>query len=120
MSNQVAQLTVERNRAKKMQEIGVNVKGTYFPPDSKECQKILQSVSVLHNVVMRNIRRQKKEFQLGPIQEKALILASLYFNNENKIQLHIIDMSLDDKIELAWKQQLNKLYLKEYLKKAQV
>lgn len=102
-----------------MHEIGVNVKGTFYPPESQECQNILGSVSSLHHVMMRNVRNQKKEFHLGPIREKALIMASLYLNNDNEVQLYIIDISLDDKIELAWKRQLNKLYLKEYLKQPQ-
>jgi len=101
-----------------MHEIGVNLGGTFYPSESKECQEVLRSVSVLHNKMMLNIRRQNKKFNLGPIQEKALIMAGLYLNQDQEVQLYIIDISLDDKIELPWKRQLNKLYIKEYLKKS--
>lgn len=100
-----------------MHETGINIKGIFCPPESQECQGILSSVSTLHNVIMRNIKQQKKYFNLGPIREKALVMGSLYLNDQREIQLYIIDISLNDKIELAWKRQLNKLYLKEYLKK---
>lgn len=100
-----------------MHEIGINLGGTFYPPESEECKEVLRSVSVLHNKTMLNIRRQSKKFNLGPIQEKSLIMARLYLNQGQDVQLSIIDLSLDDKIELSWKRQLNKLYIKEYLKK---
>ena len=111
---------MERNKAKNIHETGINIKGTYYPPESEECQSVIKNVSILHNAMMRNLRLRKKEFHLGPIQKKALILANLYLNNSNEVQLYIIDISLDDKIELVWKKQLNKLYIKEYLKKPKV
>lgn len=116
MSAQAGRLTAERNKLRRKQEVGINLKGIFFPPESQECKTVLDSIANLHIMIDRNIKHQRKSFQLGPVSEKALILASLYRNPADEVQLCIHDISLDDSIELAWKRQLNKLYLKEYLK----
>lgn len=108
---------MERNRLKRKKEVGINIKGKFYPPNSSQCQAILRSCSILHNLIAENISAMRKDFQLGPLAKKALVLGNLYTSNKNgKIQMNIIDISLNDKIELAWKRQLNKLYLKEYTK----
>lgn len=71
-------------------------------------------------MVSRNIAHQKKVFLLGPVQQKALVMASLYLNQSKEVQLHVIDLSLNDEIELEFKRQLNKLYTNEYLKQSKV
>lgn len=68
-------------------------------------------------MTFKNLRKKRKTFELGPISEKALILASLYTSQPSKeVHLNVIDISLDDKLELAWKRQLNNLYSRHYLK----
>lgn len=112
----MARLTLERNKLKHHQKVGMNLDGVFYPPDSEECQSVFTSVATLQNAMLRNIRPQKKDFQQGPVAEKALIHGYLYSTSSNELQLNVIDISLNDTIELAWKRQLNKLYLKEYLK----
>lgn len=46
------------------------------------------------------------------MNEKALIKAYPYVNHLNEIQLNVVEISVNDDIELAWKRQINKLYLK--------
>lgn len=110
-------LTLERNKVRQTKDVGINIKGVFHPPESQEYNEIISSIAKVHSAVGRNIKHHKKEFSLGPALKKALIFASLYATNDKQIQLHIIDLTFNDDIELAWKQQLNKLYLKEYLKK---
>lgn len=94
----------------------MNIHGRFFPPESNECKSVFKSILVLQNMIHRNLQLQNKEFHLGPIPEKTLILGFPYFNKSNEVQLNVIDISLNDKIELAWKQQLNRIYTNEYLK----
>lgn len=84
------------------------------------CQSIIKSISILQAVTIENVREKKMSFLLGPMVEKALIHASLYKSKEGDVQLYITDISSDDEMELAWKRQLNKLYLKEYLRQSKV
>lgn len=120
VTTQKIRLTTERNKLKRKYEIGINVRGKFYPPDSLECQSILNNISNLHNMMLREMKKHRRVFQQGPIAEKALVHASLYQTAKNEIQLNILDISFDDNIELAWKRQLNKLYLKEYLKQSKV
>ncbi|CRL00293.1 CLUMA_CG013566, isoform A [Clunio marinus] len=113
-------LNVLNNQLNRAKEIGINLKGTFHSPDSSECQEILQNISDLNSMTSSNIEHMRKVYQLGPIQQKALILATLYKTDENNVQLNMLDMSLNDRIELLWKQQLNRLYRKEYLNKSKV
>jgi hypothetical protein len=110
---------MERNKLIRKKEVGINIKGKFYPPESRECKAILRSLTILHSMIARNVSGLRKDFQQGPLQKKALVLANLYTNNKNgKVQLNIIDISQNDKIELAWKRQISKLYLKEYMKSA--
>lgn len=119
VSNTAGRLTMEKNKLKRTTEVGINIKGKFYPPESSECQAVLRSCTILHSMIARNISEMKTDFQQGPVQKKALVLAHLYVNNKNgKVQLNIIDISLNDKIELAWKKQITKLYIKEYMKSA--
>lgn len=118
VSNQTGRLTLNKNRLKQKQEIGLNIRGNFLPPESDACQAAFKSIEVLHNIIHRNLQLQRKEFQLGPIPKKTLILGFPYVNLSKQVQLHVVDISLNDKIELAWKQQLNRIYMKDYLKQA--
>lgn len=100
-----------------MHETGINVNGLYLDPKTKECQKILESVSNFQLMIGKNINKQKHDYQLGPIAEKALVLARPYKTATGDTELHIYDISLNDKIELYWKCSLSKIYNNQYLKK---
>lgn len=106
---------MERNKLKRKKEIGINVGGKFHRPESEMNLSIMKNLSILQAATVRNVREQSMSFLLGPIKQKALIQATPYKNNKNEVQLSIIEISLDDEIELAFKRQLNKLYLKEYL-----
>lgn len=103
---------MERNKLKRKKEVGINIRGEFHAPESQECRSILNSISILHNIIARHAIQQRRDFKLGPMSEKALIKAYLYSNHLNETQLNIVEMSLNDDIELAWKRQINKLYSK--------
>lgn len=111
---------MEKNKLKRKKEIGINIRGIFYPPESDECKSVIDSITNLHHMVSRNLAHQKKHFLLGPVQQKALVMASLYLNQSKEVQLHVIDLSLNDEIELEFKRQLNKLYTNEYLKQSKV
>lgn len=103
---------MERNKLKRKREVGINIRGEFHAPESQECQSIVNSISILHNIIARNAKQQQKDFKLGPMNEKALIKAYPYTNHLNETQLNVLEISLNDDIELAWKRQINKLYSK--------
>lgn len=107
---------MEKNKLKQRRSTGTNIHGQFLPPDSKENLSILKNIAILHNAVSKNIRHQRKKFELGPVNEKALISAWLYLDKDQEVQLGIFDLWLNDEIELGWKQHLNKIYINEYLK----
>ncbi|CAO1356757.1 unnamed protein product [Diamesa serratosioi] len=110
-------LTIEKNRLSRLRETGINVNGKYLDPQTKECQKVLQSVQRFQLMIHKNIDKQKHDYHLGPIAEKALLLARPYKTQTGETQLYIYDISLNDKIELYWKRSLSKIYNNQYLKK---
>lgn len=69
-----------------------------------------------YQVFKKFIKSEQTEFRLGVAKEKAIVFAFPYFNHNQEIQLNVIDICFDDKMELFWKCQLNSLYEKEYLK----
>ena len=110
---------MEKNKLRRKEEVGVNVRGKFYPPDSNECQTVLESCRILNNMTARNIIQRNRNFQQGPLKQKSLVFVNLFTNNRNgNTELNIIDIYPNDKIELAWKRQLNKLYMKTYLKSA--
>lgn len=99
-----------------MHATGINVSGKYLGPETNECQKILETVSKFQQMIAKNITTQTNDYQLGPIAEKALLLARPYKTATNETHLHVYDISLNNKIELYWKNSLNKIYKNQYLK----
>lgn len=112
----MGRLTIEKNKTKQRRTTGTNIYGRFLPPDSTENLKILKNVTVLHNAISKNIKHQRKSFELGPVNEKALVFGWLYLDKEQEVQLGIVDLWLNDKIEGAFKQHLNKIYMNQYLK----
>jgi hypothetical protein len=113
-------LTVNRNKLRQKRETGININGKFIPPQSEECKSVLKHISIVQNMTFENIRRQRKKFELGPLSEKALVLGSLYKVSTQEVHVNVIDITLNDKLELAWKRQLNNLYTKQYLKPPKV
>ena len=119
VSNLAGRLTMEKNKLKRKEEVGVNIRGKFYPPESKECHNVLESCRILNNMTAKNIIEKRRKFEQGPLKQKCLVFVNLYTNNKNgKNELNIINIYPNDKIELAWKRQLNKLYMKTYLKSA--
>lgn len=94
----------------------MNVRGKYLDPKTNECQNILETVSRFQKMIEKNIVEQTNDYQLGPVAQKALVLARPYKTASNETQLHIYEISLNDNIELYWKNSLNKVYRNQYLK----
>lgn len=99
-----------------MHKIGINVSGKFLHPKTNECQKILQTVSRFQKMIEKNIVEHTNDYQLGPVAQKALVLARPYKTASNETHLHVYDISLNDNIELYWKNSLNKVYRNQYLK----
>ena len=110
-------LTNEKKKLSGMRKTGINISGKYLDPETNECQKILETVSKFQHMIEKNIAKQAIDFQLGPIAEKALLCARPYKTATNETCLYVYDISLNDKIELYWKNSLNKLYRNQYLKR---
>jgi hypothetical protein len=110
-------LTTEKNRLKRKEEVGLNLGGNYFPPDTQLCKSIFSSCQILHNTINKNLKERRFDVQQGPILEKVLVFGNLFtYNESGKIGFNIIDISPNDSLELSWKRQINKLYLKNYSK----
>jgi hypothetical protein len=117
VSNLSGRLTTMKNKLKRKEEVGFNIKGEFHPPDSPLCRSIVDSCRILHNSIANNLKAKRVDLRQGPQAEKALIFGNLFTNHTTgKIQFNIIDLSLNDHLELPWKRQLNKLYLKTYSK----
>lgn len=99
-----------------MHATGINVSGKFLGPETNECQKLLQTVSKFQQMIEKNIASQTNDYQLGPIAEKALVFARPYKTATNETHLQVFNISLNDKIELYWKNSLNKIYRNQYLK----
>lgn len=117
VSAQSARLTLDKNWLKQKRKVGLNIRGKFLPPDSVECQSLIKSAAVVQSMTEHNIQHQSKEFPLGPIPEKVQIHGFPYKVGSDQIQLHVVAINRDDKIELAWKRELNRVYENVYLKK---
>lgn len=92
-----------------MQNTGINVHGKYLAPETDQCQKILETISIMHQMIANNIAANSEDYQLGEQAEKALVLGSPFKTSTNETQLRIWEFTLDDKIELYWKNSLGKI-----------
>lgn len=89
-----------------------------MPAESAEAEELMKNIAILHLSVSKTLQKQQdnKRLQQGPQKEKALIMGFLYMT-KGGVQMSVIDINFDDKKELVWKQQLNKIYTKDYLKR---
>lgn len=107
---------MEKNKMKHRRATGINIRGNFLPPDSIENLTILKNIAILHDETSKNIRQQRKSFELGPVNEKALVFGWLYLDKQQDVQLGIIDLWVNDQIEVAWKQHINRIYTNQFLK----
>lgn len=96
-----------------MQNTGINVSGKYLAPETDQCQKILETISNMHQMIANNIAVNSIDYHLGEQAEKALVLGSTFQTSTNEIKLRIWEFSLNDKIEHYWKNSLGKIYRKQ-------
>lgn len=111
-----AMLTREENQLKRRREVGVNLFGKFYPSNSQESQYVFNSANNLQKMISENLKDLHKKLQQGPIKEKVLIYAKPHIFHENEVRLYIIDLWESDKVELAWKRHLNRMYINQYLK----
>jgi len=102
--------TLERRK-----ETGIKLNGQYYPSESEECQTVISNLKKLQLMVEKNLKSSERKFSLGPLKQKALIYGSP-IKRYDSIRLNIFDISLDDELDLVWKQNINRLYSEVYFK----
>lgn len=102
--------TLERRK-----ETGIKLNGQYYPSESEECQSVISNLKKLQIMVEKNLKSSERKFQLGALKQKALVYGTPIMRYDS-IRLNIFDISLDDELDLVWKQNINRLYSEMYFK----